>query len=66
MVQIPVPLAPGTDVVDPRKVAKQGFYGEDWFAEPTAIYFDYLYDPEFNNPDKPLIAVWNKIFGYSQ
>jgi ABC-type Fe3+ transport system substrate-binding protein len=55
-----------TDVVDPAKAAKKGWFGEDWFADPKTVYIDYLYDPEFNNPDKPLIAEWNKIFGYSQ
>lgn len=51
------------DTVDPRKAAKQDWYKEDWYADPTELYIDYLSDPGYVDPAKPIIAEWNQIFG---
>lgn len=52
------------DVVDPRQAAKQDWWGTDWYAPPTKLYTEYLKDPAFADPKKPVIAEWNGIFGY--
>jgi ABC-type Fe3+ transport system substrate-binding protein len=52
------------DVIDPRKAEKKDWYGQDWYADPVNLYLDYLKQPEYGNPDKPLIGRWNEIFGY--
>ena len=52
------------DVVDPRLTGKQEWYGEAWYRAPTELYTDYLKDAAFADPKKPVIAVWNEIFGY--
>ena len=63
-----VALVPGgsarTDVVDPRLAAKQGWYGEPWYASPKTLFTQYLTDPAFLDPKKPVIAEWNGIFHY--
>lgn len=51
------------DTVDPRKAAKQDWYKEDWYEDPTELYIDYLSDPGYVDPAKPIIAEWNQIFG---
>jgi ABC-type Fe3+ transport system substrate-binding protein len=53
-----------SDVIDPRKAAKQDWFGESWYADPASLYLSYLKEPAFADPKKPLIAVWNGIFGY--
>jgi ABC-type Fe3+ transport system substrate-binding protein len=52
------------DVTDPRKLARQDWYGQSWYADPKSVYLSYLKEPAFADPAKPLIPVWNKIFGY--
>jgi len=52
------------DVVDPRKLQKKDWYGEPWYAEPKSLYTEYLKDPAFADPKKPIITEWNAIFGY--
>jgi ABC-type Fe3+ transport system substrate-binding protein len=52
------------DAVDPRRVARKDWFGEPWYHVPTRIYTDYLTDPRFADPKKPVIAEWNDIFGY--
>jgi len=54
-----------TDTVDPRKTSKSDWYKEDWYADPTNIYIDYLKDPDYTDPNKPIIGEWNQIFGVS-
>ena len=51
------------DTVDPRKAAKADWYKEDWYHDPDELYIDYLNDPAYRDPDKPIIAEWNAIFG---
>jgi len=53
-------------VVDPRKAARQAWFGESWYSDPKTLYLDYLKDPAFADPAKPLIAAWNAIFGYGE
>jgi hypothetical protein len=52
------------DVVDPRKANKRDWFAEPWYTDPKTLYLDYLTEPAFADPAKPLIAAWNKIFGY--
>jgi ABC-type Fe3+ transport system substrate-binding protein len=52
------------DVVDPRKTGKQAWFKEPWYAEPKTLYLSYLTEPAFADPAKPLIPIWNGIFGY--
>jgi ABC-type Fe3+ transport system substrate-binding protein len=52
------------DVVDPRKTNRQAWFAEPWYSDPKTIYLDYLTNPAFADPTKPLIAAWNAIFGY--
>ncbi len=52
------------DVEDPRKAQKKDWFGESWYAEPKTLYTEYLKDPSFADPKKPVIAEWNAIFGY--
>jgi iron(III) transport system substrate-binding protein len=52
------------DVMDPRKAAGKDWFGETWYADPKTIYLDYLKDPAFADPAKPLIPIWNKVFNY--
>ena len=54
------------DVVDPRKAARQAWFAEPWYSDPKTLYLDYLKDPAFADPAKPLIAEWNAIFGYGE
>ena len=56
------PARPG--VIDPRKAAKKDWFGESWYADPKSVYLSYLKEPAFADPAKPIIPVWNKIFGY--
>ncbi|MET0429655.1 MAG: extracellular solute-binding protein [Microvirga sp.] len=51
------------DTVDPRKAAKADWYKEPWYADPEELYINYLNDPGYVDPDKPIIAEWNQIFG---
>jgi ABC-type Fe3+ transport system substrate-binding protein len=51
------------DTIDPRKAAKADWYREDWYADPKELYIDYLSDPGYVDPAKPIIAEWNQIFG---
>lgn len=51
------------DTVDPRKQAGADWYAEEWYADPTDLYIDYLRDPGYVDPAKPIIAEWNQIFG---
>ncbi|HTJ57873.1 MAG TPA: extracellular solute-binding protein [Devosiaceae bacterium] len=53
------------DTVDPRKVAKSDWYKEDWYKDPADLYIDYLSDPGYVDPAKPIIGEWNQIFGRS-
>jgi len=52
------------DVIDPRKRDHKDWFAEQWFAEPTKLYDEYLKDPAFADPKKPVIAKWNEIFSY--
>ncbi len=52
------------DVVDPRKAGKQDWFTESWYNDPKTLYLSYLSDPAFADPAKPLIPIWNGIFGY--
>jgi ABC-type Fe3+ transport system substrate-binding protein len=52
------------DVVDPRKEKKEAWFADSWYSDPKTLYLAYLRDPAFGDPAKPLIAEWNKIFGY--
>ncbi len=54
------------DVQDPRKAAKKDWFGEPWYREPQTLYLDYLQQPQFGDPKKPIIPRWNKIIGYQQ
>ncbi len=54
------------DVVDPRETGRQDWFKEAWYKDPKTLYLDYLTDPAFVDPTKPLIAEWNTIFGYGQ
>jgi iron(III) transport system substrate-binding protein len=51
------------DTVDPRKAAKADWYKEPWYADPEELYINYLNDPGYVDPEKPIIAEWNQIFG---
>jgi putative spermidine/putrescine transport system substrate-binding protein len=51
------------DTVDGRKANKGDWYKEDWYADPADLYLDYLNDPGYVDPAKPIIAEWNQIFG---
>ncbi|RUT34774.1 extracellular solute-binding protein [Arsenicitalea aurantiaca] len=51
------------DTVDPRKEAGADWYQEDWYADPEELYLDYLSDPAYVDPAKPIIGEWNAIFG---
>ncbi|KGE01867.1 ABC transporter substrate-binding protein [Rhizobium sp. YS-1r] len=51
------------DTVDARKTNGTDWYKEDWYADPTDLYLDYLSDPGYVDPAKPIIAEWNQIFG---
>jgi iron(III) transport system substrate-binding protein len=53
------------DVPNERKEAHKDWYAETWFAEPKTLYLEYLNDPGYADPAKPLIAEWNEIFGYN-
>jgi ABC-type Fe3+ transport system substrate-binding protein len=50
------------DTVDPRKGAKADWYKEDWYKDPENLYIDYLSDPGYVDPAKPIIAEWNQLF----
>jgi ABC-type Fe3+ transport system substrate-binding protein len=52
------------DVIDPRKAEKKDWYGQDWYADPVNLYLDYLQQPAYGDPAKPLIGQWNEIIGY--
>jgi iron(III) transport system substrate-binding protein len=52
------------DVADSRKQARKDWFAESWYADPTVLYTQYLKDPAFADPKKPVIAAWNDIFGY--
>jgi ABC-type Fe3+ transport system substrate-binding protein len=52
------------DVVDARKRDHKDWFAESWYADPTQLYDEYLKDPTFADPKKPVIAKWNEIFGY--
>ena len=52
------------DVIDVRKRDHKDWFAQSWFAEPTKLYDEYLKDPAFADPKKPVIAQWNDIFGY--
>jgi iron(III) transport system substrate-binding protein len=52
------------DVADPRKSNKQAWFNQPWYNDPKTLYLDYLTNPAFADPAKPLIAEWNAIFGY--
>jgi ABC-type Fe3+ transport system substrate-binding protein len=52
------------DVADPRKAVRKDWYAESWYADPTELYTEYLKAPDFADPKKPVIAVWNEIMGY--
>ena len=56
--------SPRADVTDPRRAAKQDWFGESWYAPPRSYYDAYLKDPAFADPKKPVIAEWNTIFNY--
>ena len=56
--------SPRGDVVDPRKTQKKEWYGEAWYSPPKTLYTEYLKDPAFADPKKPVIAEWNAIMGY--
>jgi iron(III) transport system substrate-binding protein len=50
--------------VDPRKRDRKDWFTESWYADPTELYTDYLKQPDFADPKKPVIAEWNDLFGY--
>jgi putative spermidine/putrescine transport system substrate-binding protein len=50
------------DTVDPRKTSKSDWYKETWYADPKSLYLDYLNDPKYTDPNKPIIAEWDSIF----
>ena len=52
------------DVADPRKAARKDWFAEGWYADPTELYAQYLKEPGFADPKKPIIAAWNDIMGY--
>ena len=52
------------DVVDPRRETRKDWYAEDWYREPKTLYLDYLHDPAFGDPAKPIIPRWNQVIGY--
>ena len=52
------------DVTDPRKAARKDWFAESWYADPTELYTQYLKEPGFADPKKPIIAAWNDIMGY--
>ena len=56
--------SPRADVTDPRKAAGKDWFGESWYAPPRSLYADYLKDPAFADPKKPVIAEWNTILNY--
>jgi len=51
------------DTEDPRKAAHADWYKESWYADPQELYIDYLSDPGYVDPAKPIITEWNKILG---
>jgi iron(III) transport system substrate-binding protein len=51
------------DTVDPRKAAKADWYKEPWYADPAELYINYLNDPGYTDPEKPIITEWNQFFG---
>ncbi len=51
------------DTVDPRKETKSDWYKEGWYKDPEELYIDYLKDPGYVDPVKPIIAEWDQIFG---
>lgn len=51
------------DTVDPRKENGEDWYKESWYQDPTELYIDYLADPAYRDPDKPIIGEWNEIMG---
>ncbi len=51
-------------VTDPRKLAKTDWYAQNWYADPTELYMSFMKEPAYADPAKPLIPVWNQIFGY--
>lgn len=53
-----------SDVIDPRRAAKQDWYKEPWYQDPKNIYLAYLTEPAFGDPAKPVIPQWNKSFNY--
>ena len=57
-------VASRRDVVDPRKRDHKNWFAQSWYADPTMIYDAYLKDPAFADPKKPVISMWNDIFGY--
>ena len=50
------------DTVDPRKASGADWYKESWYKDPEELYIDYLRDPGYVDPAKPIIAEWNEIF----
>jgi iron(III) transport system substrate-binding protein len=55
-------LSAREDTEDPRKAAGADWYAESWYADPEELYIDYLSDPGYVDPDKPIIDEWNTIF----
>ena len=52
------------DVIDPRRRDHKDWFAQSWYADPTKLYDDYLKDAAFADPKKPVIEMWNQIFGY--
>lgn len=55
-------LSAREDTVDPRKTNGTDWYAEAWYKDPESLYIDYLADPGYVDPNKPIIAEWNAIF----
>lgn len=55
-------LSAREDTVDPRKTNGTDWYAETWYSDPENLYIDYLSDPGYVDPAKPIIAEWNAIF----
>lgn len=51
-------------VIDPRKAAKTDWYAQAWYADPKELYTSFMKEPAYADPAKPLIPIWNRIFGY--
>ena len=42
---------------------KADWYKEPWYRDPKNLFLDYINDPAYVDPEKPIIKEWNRIFG---